>query len=237
MTAPVKLRYKLARGLAAIAVVATLTTLGWEGYRMALDQPFRSVAFAGDVDRLRPADLEAFARSVQAAEHPTLESVREAARRVPWVREASVRRQFPDGVEITFQAYQAFARWNDRELVSAEGDVFSADDARELPRLRGPEGSGSLMAHEFPAMVEALAALGSPVAELRLSARGAWEVLLASGLALELGRGDWKARTQRFVTAWPGLSDEARASRHADLRYPNGFALRRTTEITPPRKK
>jgi cell division protein FtsQ len=83
------------------------------------------------------------------------------------------------------------------------------------------------MAAEYPAFVGALAPLASPVRELRLSARGAWAVLLDNGMAIELGRGDWRARAQRFVAAWPRLPDEARATRYADLRYPNGFALRK----------
>ena len=52
-------------------------------------------------------------------------------------------------------------------------------------------------------------------------------VLPDGGLAVELGRGDWKARAQRFAAAWPRLAEDARATRYADLRYPNGFALRK----------
>jgi cell division septal protein FtsQ len=32
---------------------------------------------------------------------------------VPWVREATRAPQFPDAVEITFQAHERVARWND----------------------------------------------------------------------------------------------------------------------------
>jgi cell division protein FtsQ len=63
---------------------------------------------------------------------------------------------------------------------------------------------------------------------MRLSARGAWQVTLDSGLDLDLGRGGVEARIARFVSAWPELAARGIASAHADLRYPNGFALRRT---------
>jgi cell division protein FtsQ len=224
--APVKLRQRLVPAAAAAVVVGTLAALGWQGYSAVMTQPFKRVVFAGDLDRLPHADLEALSRSVQSAERPSLAAVRDAARRVPWVREAMVRRQFPDAVEITFQAHEAFARWNDRELVSRAGEVFAAEGAGKLPRLRGPDGSAAVLVAELPEFVAALQPLGSPVAELRLSKRGAWEVLLESGLAVELGRGDWKPRALRFATAWPGLAEDARAARYADLRYPNGFALR-----------
>jgi cell division protein FtsQ len=221
-----KLGRRILSAAAGIVMALALAMAGWHGYQLLLAQPFKRVVFAGDVERLRALDLDALARAVQSAEQPSLESVREAARRVPWVREVYVRRQFPDAVEITFEAYQAFARWNERELVNREGEVFAAESAASLPRLRGPEGSAPLVTREFPQVTEALQPLGVPVAELRLSARGAWEVVLASGLTIELGRGDWKDRARRFAMVWPGLAEEVRATRYADLRYPNGFALR-----------
>ena len=237
MNTPLKLRHRIVPAVAGVAVVALLAAAGWHGYQAVISQPLKRVIFAGDLDRLPHADLDALAAAVQAAERPSLASVREAARRVPWVREATVRRRFPDGVEITFEAHEALARWDERSLVSRRGEIFAAEGAAALPRMRGPEGAAPAMAGEYPAIVTALAPIGSPVAELRLSARGAWEVLLENGLAIELGRGDWSLRARRFAAAWPRLAEEARATRYADLRYPNGFALRGTAEITTPRKK
>ena len=224
-----KLGPRILSALAGVAVAAVLVAIGWHGYGALVAQPVKRVIFAGDLDRLPHADLDALSHAVQAAERPGLAAIREAARRVPWVRDAAVRRQFPDAIEITFEAHAALARWNDRQLVSVRGEVFTAEDAAVLPRFRGPEGAAAAMTAEYPAFVAALAALGSPVRELRLSARGAWEVTLDNGLAVELGRGDWQARAQRFAAAWPRLAEEARATRYADLRYPNGFALRGVT--------
>jgi len=81
------------------------------------------------------------------------------------------------------------------------------------------------------------APLAAPVAELRLSARGAWQLALDSGLTIELGRGDIHPRLERFVAAWPGLVARGVRTTHADLRYANGFALRKAAESTPPAKK
>ena len=226
---PVKWRYRIARAAAALAVIGVLATASWQGYRAVLEQPVKRVVFAGDLDRLPQADLEALSQAVQRAERPGLEAVREAARKVPWVRDATVRRRFPDIVEIRFHAHEALARWNDRALVSKAGEVFEAQDASDLPVFRGPDGAAPALVAEYPAFVAAFAPLGGKVKEVRLSARGAWEVRLDTGLAVGLGRGEWLARAQRFVAAWPKLTDEARATRYADLRYPNGFALRGTT--------
>ena len=219
-------------GVAAVSVAAILGFAGWEGYRWALLQPVRHVAFAGAVDRLPQRDLDALVSAVRGANNPSLESVRQAARAVPWVREASVRRVWPDGVEITFEAYDAVARWNDDRLVSGKGEVFAADTPASLPRLRGPENAAVSMVQQLSPLSQALAPLASPIAELRLSPRGAWQALLANGLAIELGRGDVLSRARQFAAAWPKLAAEGVETNHADLRYPNGFALR-TARVTP----
>jgi len=233
----VKLRHRIVPLVAGAVVAVAIATGGWYGYRTVLDQPFTRVIIAGDLDRLPHKDLEVLSRSVQSADRPSLEAVREAARKVPWVRDATVRRRYPDAVEITFEAHQAFARWNDQQLVSVKGEVFAAEDAAKLPRLRGPDGAAQQLVSELPQVAAALAPLGSTVTELRLSARGAWEASLENGMTVAMGRGDWRPRAQRFVAAWPAVAENARASRYADLRYPNGFALRRTAEIAPARKK
>jgi cell division protein FtsQ len=227
VTAPVPIGRRVLAGLGAIAVAGALAAVGWYGYQAILAQPVKRVVFAGDLDRLARAELDALSQAIQAAppDSVTLATVREAAKRVPWVREVTVRRIFPDAVEITFQAHEAFARWNDGQLVSTRGEVFTADDAAAMPRLRGPDGSGPAAIAEYRALVPILAPLGSPVAELRLSARGAWQVLLESGLVLELGRADTQARAQRLAAAWPQVAARAAQSRYADLRYPNGFVL------------
>ena len=225
--APAPIGRRIVAGIAAVLVVSAIAGAGWYGYRAILEQPVKRVVFAGDLDRLPHAELEALSQAIQSAPSGsvTLATVREAARRVPWVREVSVRRQFPDAVELTFKAHEAFARWNDNQLVSPLGEVFNAEDAASLPRLRGPEGSGAAVIAEYRALVPVLAPVGSPIAELRLSARGAWQVLLESGLVLELGRADTPARAGRLAAAWPQVAARAEQSRYADLRYPNGFVL------------
>ena len=227
MNAPTPLRKRLVPAIAGMAAMALLAWGAWYGFATVVSQPVKRVVFAGDLERLPRADLEALSQSIQSAPGASLESIREAARRVPWVREAAVRRLFPDAVEITFAAHQAFAHWNDGQLVSRDGVVFTARDARSLLRLRGPEGSAPEVTRAYAGVSAALAPLGSAVTEFRLSSRGAWHATLASGLTIALGRGDWRPRAERFAAAWPRLAPEARAAEHADLRYPNGFALRK----------
>jgi len=218
---------RILQAAAGVATVAALVAGGLYGYRTVLSHPITRVVYAGELDRLPQSELDALTQAVLTADHPTLAGVRDAARLVPWVRDASVRRVYPDAVEIRFTMHEAVARWDEKHLVSRDGAVFEAQDAAPLPRFRGPEGAAPRMVAEYPVIATALGAVGK-VTEIHLTPRGAWEALLDGGLTLELGRGEWKQRVDRFVTAWPRLPEDARATRYADLRYSNGFALRKT---------
>jgi cell division protein FtsQ len=234
-----KLRQRIVPAAAAVAVIAALAGGGWYGWHALAARPIARVDFAGDLARIAPADLEAFARSLRGAPvgSVSLASVREAARGIPWVRDAAVRRRFPDGLEVRLEAHDPLARWGKGALVSTRGEVFAASFDGKLPRFAGPDGSAPQMAQEYGAIRGIVAPLASPVAELRLSARGAWQVVLDSGLTLELGRGDIHPRLERFVAAWPGLAARGVQTNHADLRYANGFALRRISDPNPRPKK
>lgn len=216
----------IVRWTSGAVALAGLSTGLWYGYGSVMERPIERVEFAGETSRIAPSDLERLAAGVRG--HPSsaakLAEVREAARRIPWVRDAFVRRRFPAAIEVTIASFEPLARWDETRLVSTRGDVFAADFAGELPKFTGPESTAADMARTWGVVSPALATLASPVAELRLSARRAWQVRLASGLVLELGRDDLEARMRRFTDAWPQLA--ALEPKHADLRYANGFALR-----------
>jgi cell division protein FtsQ len=212
--------------VAALVTVAAFGFAGWYGYGALTSQPFQRVVLGGNADKLAPADRDALAQAVRGM--TSIAAVRDAAKRVPWVREASVRREYPDTVEIAFETHDAVARWGDRALVSSRGAVFTALFTGSLPRFRGPDNAAPVMAAEYPAIVHSLAPLAAHVTELRLSPRGGWHVVLDSGLELELGRGrgEIHPRIARFVSAWPRLAAQGVETQYADLRHASGFAIR-----------
>ena len=209
--------------LAGAVAIAVMAGGAWHGYRTVVSQPVKRVIFAGELDRLRHADLDALSQAIQAAPPAsvTLASVREAAKRVPWVREATVRRRFPDTVEITFEAHEAVARWNDHQLLNRHGEVFTAADASDLPRLRGPDGSGA----DDACRATRRSRGSARPARLRCGScafpRAApGRCCSTSGMVLELGRDRHRTRALgRFVGRLaPGEQRSVRAS--ASLRRP-----------------
>ena len=157
-----------------------------------------------------------------------IDELRGALERLPWVRAAAVRRVWPDRLEIAIEEHVALARWGAEALVNTHGERFVATTEALLPVFMGPPGSEAEVTRRYARFSTLLAPLGSPLEGIALSPRHAWKLRLASGLQLTLGRDADLAeqRLQRFVDAYAGTLDAARAPDVVDLRYPNGFAVR-----------
>ena len=219
-----------------IGVAALL--LAYAGLQLLLRSPLfplQEIALQGQLRSAVRGDVEAALQGVGgnffAAD---LGAIRARLERVPWVRRVEVRRVWPERIEVKLEEHVALARWGDSGLVNTFGEVFAARLEEEaealLPEFAGPEGSAGELAQRYRRFSELLAALGEVPERVTLTARYAWQLRLASGLHLELGRDGAEPveqRLARFVATWPeSLAQLGRRVEHVDLRYPNGFALR-----------
>ena len=181
-----------------------------------------------------------------------LERVRNSLEKLPWVREARVERRWPDTLVVSLVEHEPFARWNDKALVSATGEVFVAASPLPLPRLSGPDGTQVEVVAAYRNFQAALNPLGMRISELRLSPRRAWRISLADGVELALGREQADSRLARFAELYPRVlggrtSSDAEGAGPAldapaaepivpvsvDLRYPDGFAVRTRDGASP----
>ena len=73
-----------------------------------------------------------------------LDAVKTRVESLPWVYQASVRRQWPQDVHVRFTEQQLAAHWGDGAFLNQAGDVVRVtmnDPSVGLPQLEGPEGS------------------------------------------------------------------------------------------------
>jgi cell division protein FtsQ len=176
-------------------------------------------------------EIEAAARAHTRGNFFALEpaQVRAGLEALPWVRRASVRRVWPDRLEVTLEEHVAFARWGDEGLLNIHGERFEATADAPLPTLVAPSGTEHEVLSRYVRFAGMVAPLGARLERLVLTPRHAWQLVLDSGLVIVLGRDAERAeaRLARFVEAYPAtLGRVARRHGYVDLRYPNGFALR-----------
>lgn len=235
----------LANAVSAATLLATcLAVLWWLSQRpvFALSQVRIAAAEGHPLRHVSPLLLRsAVAREVRGNFFAVdLDAVRAIFEAVPWVRHASVRRIWPDGLEVSVEEHRALALWGDGRLVNTFGELFAAnlDEAEEdgeLPELAGPEGSALQVARRYGELRTMLASLRVQPDSVALSPRHAWTVRLDNGTTLLLGRDEGMPidrRMARWVDTWPQVAASLnRRIEVIDLRYPNGFAVRALAQL------
>lgn len=226
--------------LAGFVLLALGMLAGW-----AMARPIfaiRGVTVTGDVNHNNALTLRANVAPRLKGTFLTIDlgAARQAFESVPWVRAAVVRREFPNRLKVILQEHQPVGYWGgdgDSTLINSFGEVFEANvgevEQDALPRLNGPTGQSAQVLAMYQALVPVFEDKDLGLDVLELTGRGSWRVQLDTGARIELGRGSQDevvAQTRRFlgtmtqVTARYGRTVTALES--ADLRHPQGYALR-----------
>jgi cell division protein FtsQ len=219
------------RALAAAAgTVAACATVAWL-LLMALDRPVRRVLIEGSFQRVTPPEIESGVVEVVKGglASADLDRIRERIERIDWVDSAVVQRRWPDAIRVVVTEQVAAARWNDAGLLNARGELFIRN-ARyvppELPLLQGPDGSEGAVVQLYLDSQGQLAESGLRLTGVRLDERGAWEIELANGVLVKLGRQAVTDRLERFIhLASPLVAKRLAEIRYVDMRYTNGFSV------------
>ena len=226
MSARLTLAAGIVSGMAALALC--FGALYW----VLLPQhfPLTRVDLKGNFEKTSKAELEAALPCISgnffAAD---LAEVRASVERLPWVRHVAVRRVWPGRLEISIEEHVALARWGTGDemsaLVNTFGERFVGKTQETLPTFIGPAGTQAEVARRYARFSAIVAPLGTRIERVALSARHAWQLRLANGLHLALGRDADLAenRLRRFVEVYPTVKNK---NEYVDLRYPNGFAVR-----------
>lgn len=202
--------------------------------------PLREVKVNGDLHHVTREQLKLIVSRHLQGNFFTLDLVkaRDAFGKLPWVRNVSVRRRWPDRLEVQIEEHQELARWGNIALVNTYGELFHAASDKDLPVFYGPGDGVKEVAEHYQEYGQMLQPTGLKVSQLALSPRRAWQIGTDKGMVLELGREHVEQRLKRFVDVYARtLGTLAVPVRYADLRYPNGFAVRRPQmQVTVTRK-
>jgi cell division protein FtsQ len=224
----------VADGLYAVAVLLVLYAVIMVVIRLPVF-PLREVEVTGTVAHTTRDQVLAIVSGELNGNFFTqdLERARHGFEKLPWVRHANLRRQWPDRLYVEIEEHIAVGRWRDTALINTYGEVFEAATNERLPVFVASDGTAAEVAQRYEQFRSLLAPLGRRAVQIKLSDRRAWELTLDGGDVLELGREDMQGRLQRYVSAYERTMARlpVRAYR-VDLRYPNGFAVR-AREIAP----
>ncbi|AWB53380.1 cell division protein FtsQ/DivIB [Pasteurella multocida] len=159
-----------------------------------------------------------------------IDAVREQIETMPWIKGAVVRKIWPDKLSIALAEHTPIAIWNDAEFLSNDGAIFQLpfDKLKEknLPHLSGPDYQSAKVLQAWNQVYLNLKEKGLALKAIAIDDRGAWQIVLDNNLVLKLGRGEWKAKLDRFVTIYPQIEiPENKKLSYVDLRYSVGAAV------------
>ena len=140
----------LANALYAVAAVLAL----YIAWTLAARLPvfaLREVRVGGELAHVTRDQIEGVVQRELKGNFFTLDlaATRASFEKLPWVRKASVRRQWPARLDVALEEHVPLARWARAALVNTHGEVFQAAYDGELPVFIGPEGMAREIAIQF----------------------------------------------------------------------------------------
>ena len=213
----------LAAGIVAIAVA--------QAYIKLQAIPVERISVTGELEHTQTAAVQDMVQPALAGGFlwADLSRVQQQLEALPWIHEASVRRVWPNALEIHVIEQLPIARWGESAFLNHEGEVFrpSKQEAWQgLPQLLGPEGSAPELMRTYQRLVELLKPVGLSVAQLSIDDRGEVEAMLGGGQRLVIGGVDFLDRVKRFKTVYRSvLAPRMDEVKNIDLRYSRGVAV------------
>lgn len=206
----------------------------WHNWLEKLDsKPISSFALLGTTTFTTNADIREAILSMGELKGffgQDVNVVREQIQLMPWVKNATVRKVWPDKLSISVAEYSPAAIWNGSNFLSTDGVVFQLPTGKlknlNLPRLFGPDYQSELVLSTWHQIYNELHPKGIQLRSVAIDERGAWEIVLDNDITLKLGRGEWKSKLERFVTIYPQIEvPEHKKIDYVDLRYKVGAAV------------
>jgi len=158
-----------------------------------------------------------------------VERVREVVEKLPWVREASVRRVWPDTLSVSVVEQKPVAVSKKMGLININGDVFKPLNKilpATLPVFEGSVNLNKMMLEKYFEMNKLLLSIDRKISYLKVDARHAVELKLDNGLKVVLGREHDLHRLERLMLIYEKiLASRINDIEVIDLRYTNGMAI------------
>lgn len=194
--------------------------------------PFKTVQIVASSNHISQGRLQTIiGKKMQGGFFALDESpIEKSLEQLPWVKTVSIKKIWPDILQVNIDEKQPVVIWQNINLVTALGKTFTPDINTVptfLPHLMGPDDQLQNVLQHYRKFMLDLLPLTLQVKALTLTPRGAWDLTLSNGIRVLLGRNQVAERFTRFVEVYPKVvGDKAKKIQQIDLRYPNGLAVR-----------
>lgn len=234
--------------ISMFAVVALfLAQLAIDHFRNPGRFPIRSVVVEGvyqfaDKDQMRDRVMTQAARGFFNLD---IEEIQRNVEELPWVKNAYVRRVWPESITVHVEEHKPVARWGDRSLVTAGFKIFAPPQLENepeaqfqelvdgLPILYSPERRHVSLLRLLNETRSMLDAVEAPLEGMVEDERRSLTLHLKNDVKVVIGHREVQKRIERFSKIFrpyvaPVYDDIAKV----DMRYTNGFAMARKGAVS-----
>lgn len=145
-----------------------------------------------------------------------------------WTESVSIRRIWPDRLNIKIVEKKPVARWDDRHLISHRAVVYhtSTEAFRQLPLVNSVNTRPEKILYRYYQLTALFGEFNEKVIQVQMDSRGALSIELASGLKIKVGRDNIEYKIERLMTIYlEQILPRRDEIEQIDLRYSNGFAV------------
>ncbi len=198
--------------------------------------PIRTIQLSGTFRYIDQQEVESTVQHTigQGFFSLDINQVQQALGDKPWVESISIRRIWPDRLDIAIVEKRPAARWDDNHLLSDQAVVYRARTKAfaELPLVHTAGNNPRQMLDLYYRLAGRFAGLNETLVAVRKDSRGALEMQLANGLKIKVGRSDIERKIARFVVIYRAqILPRQEDIQALDLRYSNGFAVAWKKEV------
>ena len=152
----------------------------------------------------------------------------------PWTESISIRRVWPDRLNIIVVEKKPVARWDNNHLLSDKAAVYRAETKAfsELPLVYTAGTNPGQILYLYYRLASQFSSLNETLVAVHKDSRGALDLQLENGLMIKVGRSDIERKILRFVAIYrQQIQPRLAEIQQLDLRYSNGFAVAWKKEI------
>lgn len=148
----------------------------------------------------------------------------------PWIESVSVRRRWPNTLEVNVVEHKPIARWGDRGVINIYGELVQVGDNEKLnhlPLLKGPEEYSKEITKTYVDMSQMLVMDKLKVSEISVNSTMGWVVTLDTLFKVELGKENVVGKMKNFLLVYhAGLHKRQNEIEYIDARYDDGIAVK-----------
>jgi cell division protein FtsQ len=213
----------------SVFVVSLLLLASWSLQQVRWGWPVEQVEIEGEFRFWEAEELAKQLLWVKEQNFFSLDvhQVKAEVEQLALIKSVQVKKIWPDTLLVKFKEDIPVAVWNQKTLLNPQGEELILSqkfDQKGLPKLFGPQQETEQVMRQFQRFQSRLLSADAAIVSLTMNTVGSWQVELANGWMIRLGRQQLEQRLDRLIELLKILPQEKVAV--VDLRYGKGAAIK-----------